>query len=62
MTITKTVIRKEIKRTEKRFEYVFEDYYDDPETRSYVDGYLEALYFLINNGFKKSTKKGGAKK
>jgi len=62
MTITKAVIRKEIERTEKKFRYVYEDYFDDPETRSYVDGYLEALYFLINGYYLKPTKKKRKKK
>ena len=54
MTVTKAVIRKEIERTEKKYAYVLDDEdYDDLETSAWVNGYLEALYFLINNRLKK---------
>lgn len=40
------IVRKEIVRAEKEFADV--DDFGDTERRAYADGYLEALYFLVN--------------
>jgi len=56
--ISKANLLKQIKRAEKKYAYVLDDEdYDDPDTSAWVNGYLEALYELLNGSYYKDRKK-----